>query len=37
MFQIPAYLQTIAACVTDVFITVSLCWILRGKRTGLAQ
>ncbi|KAH9929259.1 uncharacterized protein B0H18DRAFT_1117603 [Fomitopsis serialis] len=35
--KIPAYLQTIAACITDVFITVSLCWILRGKRTGLAQ
>ncbi|TFY60144.1 hypothetical protein EVJ58_g5332 [Rhodofomes roseus] len=35
--KIPAYLQTIAACVTDVFITIALCWILRGKRTGLAQ
>ncbi|KZT66075.1 hypothetical protein DAEQUDRAFT_768329 [Daedalea quercina L-15889] len=35
--KIPSYLQTIAACITDVFITVSLCWILRGKRTGLAQ
>ncbi|EPS95726.1 hypothetical protein FOMPIDRAFT_1025640 [Fomitopsis schrenkii] len=35
--KIPAYLQTIAACITDVFITISLCWILRGKRTGLAQ
>ncbi|KAH9928743.1 uncharacterized protein B0H18DRAFT_1000425 [Fomitopsis serialis] len=35
--KIPAYLQTIAACITDVFITVSLCWILRGNRTGLAQ
>ncbi|KAI0731475.1 hypothetical protein C8Q72DRAFT_822656 [Fomitopsis betulina] len=35
--KVPAYLQTIAACITDVFITASLCWILRGKRTGLAQ
>ncbi|KZT08691.1 uncharacterized protein LAESUDRAFT_676046 [Laetiporus sulphureus 93-53] len=31
---IPASMQTVTAFVTDIYITASLCWILRGRKTG---
>ncbi|KAH9932367.1 uncharacterized protein B0H18DRAFT_987793, partial [Fomitopsis serialis] len=35
--EVSASLQTVSAVVTDVFITVTLSVVLRGKRTGIAE